>query len=73
MYRFLEISGGLDLCLLRGGIPSSACTRRLDEICADGFSSSNWPERIPATRGGDGDGGTRRRRRRLCERGGAAT
>ncbi|KZV49198.1 hypothetical protein F511_42012 [Dorcoceras hygrometricum] len=50
-----------------GGIPSSACTRRPDEICADGFSSSNWPERIPATRGG----GTRRRR--LCERGGAAT
>ncbi|KZV30149.1 hypothetical protein F511_43716 [Dorcoceras hygrometricum] len=22
-------------------VPSSACTRRADEICADGFSSSN--------------------------------
>ncbi|KZV30037.1 dentin sialophosphoprotein-like [Dorcoceras hygrometricum] len=41
-----------------GGIPLSACTRRPDKIYADGFSSSNWPERIPATRGG----GTRRRR-----------
>ncbi|KZV32575.1 TMV resistance protein N-like [Dorcoceras hygrometricum] len=28
------------------GIPSSAYTRRPKEICADGFSSSSWPERI---------------------------
>ncbi|KZV32628.1 hypothetical protein F511_32519 [Dorcoceras hygrometricum] len=41
--------------------PSSPCTRRHDEICADGFSSSNRPERIPATRGGGGG---------FCERGG---
>ncbi|KZV22960.1 F-box/kelch-repeat protein-like [Dorcoceras hygrometricum] len=26
--------------------PSSPCTRRRDEIYADGFSSSNWPETI---------------------------
>ncbi|KZV27038.1 hypothetical protein F511_13386 [Dorcoceras hygrometricum] len=42
--------------------PSSPCTRRRDEICTDGFSSSNWPEQIPA----------KRRRRRLVERRGAA-
>ncbi|KZV36654.1 hypothetical protein F511_35419 [Dorcoceras hygrometricum] len=42
--------------------PSSACTRRPEEIGADGFSSSSWPEQIPTTQGGDG-GGTRRRRR----------
>ncbi|KZV49607.1 hypothetical protein F511_24424 [Dorcoceras hygrometricum] len=28
--------------------PSSACTRKPDEIGADGFSSSSWPEQIPA-------------------------
>ncbi|KZV20924.1 hypothetical protein F511_08838 [Dorcoceras hygrometricum] len=28
--------------------PSSACTRRPDEISADGFSSSSWPEQFPA-------------------------
>ncbi|KZV49601.1 hypothetical protein F511_28202 [Dorcoceras hygrometricum] len=34
--------------------PSSACTRRPDEISADGFSSSSWPEQIPAKQGGGG-------------------
>ncbi|KZT76532.1 hypothetical protein F511_46441 [Dorcoceras hygrometricum] len=42
--------------------PSSVCTRRPDEICTDGFSSSNWPETIFRRRRG---GGARRRRRRL--------
>ncbi|KZT75551.1 hypothetical protein F511_47424 [Dorcoceras hygrometricum] len=28
--------------------PSSACTRRPDEIGVDGFSSSSWPEQVPA-------------------------
>ncbi|KZV17922.1 TMV resistance protein N-like [Dorcoceras hygrometricum] len=37
--------------------PSSACTRRSDEIGADGFSSSSWPEQIMAAQGGGG--GTR--------------
>ncbi|KZV29847.1 hypothetical protein F511_33368 [Dorcoceras hygrometricum] len=37
--------------------PSSACTIRPDEIGVDGFSSSSWPEQIPATR----SGGRRRR------------
>ncbi|KZV47063.1 hypothetical protein F511_11969 [Dorcoceras hygrometricum] len=32
------------------GIPSSACTRRPDEIGPYRFSSSSWPEQIPATR-----------------------
>ncbi|KZV33574.1 hypothetical protein F511_10560 [Dorcoceras hygrometricum] len=37
------------------GIPSSACTRRPDEICADGFSSSNLAGNdFPAKRGGGG-------------------
>ncbi|KZV16698.1 hypothetical protein F511_28486 [Dorcoceras hygrometricum] len=36
--------------------PSSACTRRPDEIGADGFSSSSWSEQIPATRSGGGGG-----------------
>ncbi|KZV53611.1 hypothetical protein F511_12002 [Dorcoceras hygrometricum] len=40
--------------------PSSGCTRSTDEFCMNGFSSSNRPERIPAT----GGGGARRRRRR---------
>ncbi|KZV14236.1 Tau class glutathione S-transferase [Dorcoceras hygrometricum] len=31
--------------------PSSPCTRRRDEICTDGFSSSNWPETIFRRRG----------------------
>ncbi|KZV26308.1 hypothetical protein F511_37313 [Dorcoceras hygrometricum] len=44
---------------------SSACTRRPDEIGANGFSSSSWPEQIPAARGG---GGAQGRRRRLLER-----
>ncbi|KZV34591.1 hypothetical protein F511_23226 [Dorcoceras hygrometricum] len=42
--------------------PSSACTRKPDEISTDGFSSKGWSEEIPgreaATRrrkGGDGD------------------
>ncbi|KZV31240.1 hypothetical protein F511_36453 [Dorcoceras hygrometricum] len=37
--------------------PSSACTRRPDEIGADGFSSSSWPEPFPAVQGGGGGGG----------------
>ncbi|KZV38370.1 hypothetical protein F511_19891 [Dorcoceras hygrometricum] len=44
-------------------VPSSACTRRPDEISTNGNSSKSWPEQIPA-RGGGGDGGGRRRR---CE------
>ncbi|KZV40479.1 hypothetical protein F511_33808 [Dorcoceras hygrometricum] len=32
--------------------PSSPCTRRRDEICTDGFSSSNWPETIFHEEGG---------------------
>ncbi|KZV36801.1 hypothetical protein F511_09492 [Dorcoceras hygrometricum] len=36
--------------------PSSAYTRRPDEISADGFSSSSWPEQIPATQSGGGGG-----------------
>ncbi|KZT76369.1 hypothetical protein F511_46606 [Dorcoceras hygrometricum] len=44
--------------------PSSAYSRRPDEISVDGFSSSSWPEQFPVTQGG-GSGGTRRRRRRL--------
>ncbi|KZV43215.1 hypothetical protein F511_36350 [Dorcoceras hygrometricum] len=46
--------------------PSSACTRRPDEISVDGFSSSSWPEQIPAKQGGGGGGA----RRRLLRRGG---
>ncbi|KZV50295.1 hypothetical protein F511_37223 [Dorcoceras hygrometricum] len=45
--------------------PSSACTRRPDEIGADGFFSSSWPEQVPAkeaaaacTGGGGGVGNT---------------
>ncbi|KZV26678.1 hypothetical protein F511_33100 [Dorcoceras hygrometricum] len=49
------------------GIPSSACTRRTDEIGADGLSSKDWPEQLPAN-GGDG-GDLRRRRRRLLREG----
>ncbi|KZV55980.1 patatin-like protein 2 [Dorcoceras hygrometricum] len=30
----------------RNETPSSACTRRTDEISTNGFSSSNWPETI---------------------------
>ncbi|KZV53706.1 hypothetical protein F511_38116 [Dorcoceras hygrometricum] len=43
--------------------PSSACTRRSDEIGADGFSSKDWPEQFPAKEAaaaaalGDGGGG----------------
>ncbi|KZT76300.1 hypothetical protein F511_46672 [Dorcoceras hygrometricum] len=28
--------------------PSSACTRRLEEIGTDGFSLKDWPEQFPA-------------------------
>ncbi|KZV30690.1 hypothetical protein F511_19483 [Dorcoceras hygrometricum] len=45
--------------------PSSACTRRPDEISTNGNSSKSWPEQIPARGGGGGGGG---RRRRLWER-----
>ncbi|KZV17425.1 hypothetical protein F511_09097 [Dorcoceras hygrometricum] len=34
--------------------PSSPCTRRRDEICTDGFSSSNWPKTIFRRRRGGG-------------------
>ncbi|KZV47771.1 hypothetical protein F511_41720 [Dorcoceras hygrometricum] len=53
------------------GIPSSACTRRPDEIGADGFSSSRLAgNNFPAS--GCGGGGERRRRRgvRVKKRGG---
>ncbi|KZV35979.1 hypothetical protein F511_16961 [Dorcoceras hygrometricum] len=46
--------------------PSSPCTRRHDEICTDGFSTSNWPERISGEEGGGahgGGGGLREERR----------
>ncbi|KZV36160.1 hypothetical protein F511_29215 [Dorcoceras hygrometricum] len=32
--------------MTRNETPSSACTRRTDEISTNGFSSSNWPETI---------------------------
>ncbi|KZV54996.1 hypothetical protein F511_25296 [Dorcoceras hygrometricum] len=32
--------------MFRNETPSSACTRRTDEISTNGFSSSNWPETI---------------------------
>ncbi|KZV07160.1 DNA (cytosine-5)-methyltransferase 1-like isoform X1 [Dorcoceras hygrometricum] len=35
----------------------SACTRRLKDFIANGFSSSNWPERISGEEGGGGGGG----------------
>ncbi|KZV25662.1 hypothetical protein F511_17805 [Dorcoceras hygrometricum] len=53
--------------------PSSACTRRPDEISADGFSSKIWPEQLrrgAAARGGhDGGGGLERREaaKYLCD------
>ncbi|KZV13528.1 Cyclin, A/B/D/E domain containing protein [Dorcoceras hygrometricum] len=37
------------------GIPSSACTRRPNEIGMDGLSLKDWPEKLPANGGGDGD------------------
>ncbi|KZV14394.1 hypothetical protein F511_17695 [Dorcoceras hygrometricum] len=43
--------------------PSSPCTRRRDEICTDGFSSSNWLEKIFRRRRGGGGGALGRRRR----------
>ncbi|KZV43828.1 hypothetical protein F511_24415 [Dorcoceras hygrometricum] len=48
----------------RDGIPSSAFTRRPDEIGAEGFSSSRWAgNNFPAKRGGGGGGGYLRRGR----------
>ncbi|KZV32189.1 hypothetical protein F511_29029 [Dorcoceras hygrometricum] len=41
---------------IRSKIPSSACTRRPDEISTDGNSSKIWSEQIPARGGGDGGG-----------------
>ncbi|KZV31220.1 hypothetical protein F511_09414 [Dorcoceras hygrometricum] len=51
--------------MTRNETPSSACTRRTDEISMNGFSSSNWPETIfrrrrEAARGGGGGGGALR-------------
>ncbi|KZV16666.1 meiotically up-regulated protein [Dorcoceras hygrometricum] len=48
-------------------VPSSAYTRRPDEISTDENSSKSWPEQIPA-RGGGGGGDGGGRRRRLWER-----
>ncbi|KZV44862.1 hypothetical protein F511_17278 [Dorcoceras hygrometricum] len=47
--------------------PSSACTRRPDEISVEGFSSKSWPEQLrrgaaAAARGGHGGGGGLERR-----------
>ncbi|KZV45751.1 hypothetical protein F511_21217 [Dorcoceras hygrometricum] len=51
----------------------AACTRRADEIYADGFSSSRLVENnFPAERGGGGGGALGRRRRRRMRRGGEA-
>ncbi|KZV17851.1 hypothetical protein F511_23413 [Dorcoceras hygrometricum] len=48
--------------------PSSAFTRRPDEISTDGFSSKGWSEQLrrgaAAPRGGHGGGGVERRERR---------
>ncbi|KZV57329.1 hypothetical protein F511_36003 [Dorcoceras hygrometricum] len=52
--------------------PSSACTRRPDEISKDGFSSKSWPEQLRrgaaaaacGWHGGGGGGGLERRERR---------
>ncbi|KZV23536.1 protein ASPARTIC PROTEASE IN GUARD cell 1-like [Dorcoceras hygrometricum] len=38
-------------------VPSSACTRRSDEISKNGNSSKSWPEQIPARGDGGGDAG----------------
>ncbi|KZV33498.1 hypothetical protein F511_37309 [Dorcoceras hygrometricum] len=65
--RHFTVGGGR-LRLIRSTtgskVPSSACTRRPDEISTDVNSSKSWPEQIPARGGGDGGG----RRRRLWER-----
>ncbi|KZV54795.1 hypothetical protein F511_04417 [Dorcoceras hygrometricum] len=72
--RHFTVGGGR-LRLIRSmtgsKVPSSACTRRPNEISTDGNSSKSWPEQIPA-RGGDGDGDGGGRRRRLWERRGTA-
>ncbi|KZV55464.1 hypothetical protein F511_31064 [Dorcoceras hygrometricum] len=51
------------------GIPSSACTRRPDEIGSDGFSSSRLAGTISGERSGGG-GSDERRRRLMRGRGG---
>ncbi|KZV49475.1 hypothetical protein F511_36869 [Dorcoceras hygrometricum] len=43
--------------MTRNETPLSACTRRTDEICTNGFSSSNWPETIFRRSDGRGGGG----------------
>ncbi|KZV49957.1 hypothetical protein F511_04265 [Dorcoceras hygrometricum] len=62
--HFTEGGGRLRLIRSTTGskVPSSACTRRPDEISTDGNFSKSWPEQIPARGGGGGDGGGRRRR-----------
>ncbi|KZV38193.1 hypothetical protein F511_38359 [Dorcoceras hygrometricum] len=77
--EWLFTVGGCRLRLIKSTtgskVPSSAYTRRPDEINTDGNSSKSWPEQIPA-RGGVGDGGAgggdvrERRRRRLLKIGG---
>ncbi|KZV55803.1 hypothetical protein F511_20532 [Dorcoceras hygrometricum] len=56
-----ELASGFDdITPIRSTIgcetPSSPCTRRPDEIGADGFSSKSWPERFSGEEGGGGGG-----------------
>ncbi|KZV26911.1 hypothetical protein F511_31338 [Dorcoceras hygrometricum] len=53
------------------GIPSSACTRRPDKICADGFSSSKLAGTISGEEAA-ASGARRRRREALRRRGGGS-
>ncbi|KZV37461.1 hypothetical protein F511_14877 [Dorcoceras hygrometricum] len=59
----------------RDGIPSSACTRRPDEICVDGFSSSNLAGTISGEEAAAAaaSGARRRRREDLRRRGGGGS
>ncbi|KZV28949.1 poly(rC)-binding protein 3-like [Dorcoceras hygrometricum] len=62
---WLFMVGGGRISLIRSTIgskvPSSACTRRPDEINTDGNSSKSWSEQIPAKLGGGGGAWNRRR------------
>ncbi|KZV22681.1 hypothetical protein F511_42264 [Dorcoceras hygrometricum] len=68
--RHFTVGGGR-LRLIRSTIgskvPSSAYTRRPDEISTDGNSSKSWSEQVRSLSGGDGGG--RRRRRPTLELG----